>query len=134
MAGDMPVQVRKAVLLLWVSLGLSTLGMAADWGPIPAEDRSFEIQMIVMAIAVTVFQAGLIYFASRRRNWARILLLVLVLLGGITYVLMPVEDEPWWYWASVLGSLTLDGVAIYWLFSNGASGWYRARGATQGAL
>src|SRR5262245_445034 len=102
MAPHTPPQVRRAIYLLWLSLGLATLGVIAEWQPAALEDRSLALEIGLLMALMTLFQAALIYLASRRRNWARIVLLLVLFLGGITMVIFPGEGEPWWYWVSVL--------------------------------
>jgi hypothetical protein len=134
MASETPLQVSRAVRLLWLSLGLATLSTIAEWPLMTPEDRAFELWIGITVAVVTVLQAALIFFASRRRNWARISLLVVLLLGAATFVFFPGEDEPWWYWMSVVSSFVLDGIAIFWLFSGVAAEWFRVSESAEGAL
>jgi hypothetical protein len=120
-----PRQVTIAVALLWVSLvlGLPTWVLSASRDP----ETAFHPAFIVFMAIVFLLSAALNILIHRGRNWARILLLVLVVIAG-ALLLVPV-DEP--VPAGVLEntltavSLALDAVALYLLFTPPGASWYR---------
>jgi cell division protein FtsW (lipid II flippase) len=77
--GAKPPEVSRAVILLWVSLAVMPLRMAADWNTTKAVlDSTF----VVTVLATTIFLLSfLIWNISQGKNWARLVFLVLYLLG-----------------------------------------------------
>ena len=120
-----PSQVRKAVVLLWVSLILGILGTFVQWEPLGPDLEEIRVSMWgVMAFSIGA-PAVLIYFISRRQNWARILTLVLTIGGIAAYFLFPMDPpEPWTSLVMTEGVTVLDLVALYWLFSGAGAKWF----------
>jgi cell division protein FtsW (lipid II flippase) len=76
---DKPQEVSRAVILLWVSLAVMPIRTAADWSTVKAAFADFTVASIFfITIAVLAF---LIWKISQGKNWARLTLLVLYLLG-----------------------------------------------------
>ncbi len=76
---EKPQEVRKAVILLWVSLAVMPIRMAADWATTKAIlNDALALTVLVATIAVLSF---LIWQISRGKNGARLVFLVLYLLG-----------------------------------------------------
>jgi hypothetical protein len=69
----------------------------------------------------------LIQLAYRRRNWARITILALTLVGYGS-MFYPWSDEAD-YWAGIdlasFAFMPLDALAMYWLFSGAGAAWFR---------
>jgi hypothetical protein len=122
-APDAPARVRTAITLLWVSLAITWIQTLVD----DYLSKSFAIVLVVVVLAIY----GLVVFrASRRHNWARYVLLVWTIVGTVTYFATGWSvSDPWWDQISVLGSFTIEAVAIYMLFTGGVGQWYRARAA-----
>ncbi len=120
-----PRQVTIAVALLWVSLalGVPAWHLSASRDPETASHPAF----IVFTAIVLVLSVTLNVLIYRGRNWARILLLVLFVIAG-ALLLVPV-DEP--VPAGVLentlnaGTLVLEAVALYLLFTRPGASWFR---------
>jgi hypothetical protein len=76
---DKPQEVSRAVILLWVSLAVIPLRTAANWSTFKA------VLDDVMASSIFFLTAALLVFfiwkISQGKNWARIIFLVLYLLG-----------------------------------------------------
>ena len=126
----MPVQVRRAVILLWLTLLISIIAT-------PFSELS-ELESTVGNDAPAwlfwlFFVAGYgivaipIVFIARRHNWARIVLLLLTI-GTflVTIYFWPYADS-WWSLASDVGFLALDIVALYWLFTGSGAEWFIKR-------
>lgn len=76
---DKPQEVSRAVILLWVSLAIMPLRAAADWSTFKV---AIADAMVATIFFVTIaFLAFLMWQISQGKNWARITLLVLYLLG-----------------------------------------------------
>jgi hypothetical protein len=121
-----PTQVQRAIVLLWASFALGTLDAVLNWEPLDPTLGEFEVIMWAILVGSVLFAAVLIYFVSRRHNWARILLLVLTVIGLAMYVVYPPElsIEPVWSIVVTVGITVMDIVAIYWLFSGSGAKWY----------
>lgn len=119
-----PNQVRNAVALLYASLLLSTVEFFASgtW----AED-AFDWGMQVLFGIATVAYGYVIFLLSRRANWARILLLVLVAAStAATFAWPPdIEDDAWWSVLLVAAGAVADVVAMVWLFSGAGHAWFK---------
>jgi hypothetical protein len=116
------------VTLLWISTGISAfetiLGLVLDPPP-----RDFLGSFLVMLAAGYLIYACLIVYASRRKNWARIALLVLTV-ATVVLLFIPslqVPEDTLWSWASTIGILVLDALALYWLFVGVGGKWYSPR-------
>jgi len=77
-----------------------------------------------------------IYFASRRKNWGRVgLLLATVVAWSLWFVYPPiVADYQWWKWGITAGLAILELVALVLLFSGGGAAWFRHPEVAEGAL
>jgi hypothetical protein len=131
-----PTQVRNAFLLLWASLALITLeSIIALFVPgfIEVELRHLLWWSMAFSFVLATANAYFIYCASRRKNWARIVLLALFLLFqvliSVTRVMWPTElgDEDFWSAATTSAYFVMDAVALYWLFSGAGARWYAAK-------
>ena len=112
--------------MLWASFALGTLDTVLNWEPLDPTLGEFEVIMGAILVGSVLFEAVPIYFVSRRHNWARILSLVLTVIGLATYVVYPPElsIEPVWSIVVIVGITVMDVVAIYWLFSGCGAKWY----------
>ena len=112
--------------MLWASFALGTLDAALNWDPLDPTLGEFEVIMWALMVGAVLFTAVLIYFVSRRHNWARILLLVLTVIGLAMYMVYPPElsIEPVWSIFVTVGITVMDVIAIYWLFSGSGAKWY----------
>jgi surface polysaccharide O-acyltransferase-like enzyme len=124
---DEPTKVRNAVLLLWASLLLGTLGTFAAS---TSEDDIEWAGWVVFAIGYGV-NGYLIYKISKQKNWARIALLVLTVLAAaamlVAWAVWPevMGGDPWW--SDLLFGVTMiaDIVAMVWLFSDAGNAWFK---------
>ncbi len=92
-----------------------------------------EFDWVTPAVMAFFFAANgsLIHLASHRKNWARIVLLILTILSVVSLVLFLVvwptdlENDPWWSTLLTSASFVADLVAMTWLFSGPANKWFR---------
>jgi len=126
---DTPKQVRRAIYLLWASLVIGVLVVALDWEAIESDLGEFKTTMLVIFALSFAVPAMLVYFISRRHNWARILMLVLTLGGNALYIAWPIEGppEPWSSIVVTMGITVMDLAALYWLFSGSGAEWFSRR-------
>lgn len=127
---DTPPQVRQAITLLWITqlLVVVDAGLTLMFPePDMADETAF---LVVLFVVVLGLYATLITFAARRKNWARITLLVFAVINTGGYFLLPSEiPPPWWTEANVWLSTILEIVALYWLFSGAGARWYTNKAA-----
>jgi CDP-diglyceride synthetase len=125
-ASEAPHQVRNAVALLWASLALTTidavLSVAGNW---PEDDLEWGMWLFY-AIA-TAANGYLIFSASRRKNWARIVLLIITAFVTALALIWPpeIETDPWWSILLMAVSTIADIVAMIWLFSGTGRSWFK---------
>lgn len=88
---DTPPQVRQAIILLWVSQILVVIDAGLTL-MFPEPDTAGETGFLVIVFLVFLgLYATLITFAARRKNWARITLLVIAVINTAGYLLLPSE-------------------------------------------
>ena len=128
---DSPTQITKAFILLWLSFGISLLeGLATQVVSASADDDLGALAWVI-SVAVFAVSAYFIYCASRRRNWARIVLLVLTFVAVAAYLVWPPlwSEDPWWSTALFCVSAIMDTVALFWLFTGEGAKWYAVQRA-----
>ena len=128
---DAPAQVKTAITLLWLSLLISIVDALVTVIP---EEKDIRVALSVIVAATFVLWGLLIHFTSRRRNWARILLLTLTVLGLALYFVWP-EDlllAPWWSLAATAIYTVLDVAALIMLFSGPGAEWFRGQATKVG--
>ncbi len=82
-----PRQVLLAVELIWVSAAVGAIASLLHWTPIPAE-----MTPALWVVGMLIGCAILAWFTRKLligRNWARITLLVLTVLGVVLFLVMP---------------------------------------------
>jgi len=123
---EMPAQVRKAVVLLWLSLLIAFVITPfevdlADWKEEPwwLPWALFGGGFLVAALPIV--------FVARRHNCARIVLLLLTLATIASMIWLWNFVESWWTVVSDVGFIALDVVALYWLFTGAGAAWFSKR-------
>ena len=86
----MPVEIRRAVGVLWLSLLLNFVAMVADWRHVSRYGSGFTLFVQIVPI---IFLALLIWKISQGRSWARITWLLLFAGGGLITVLFTVYSR-----------------------------------------
>ena len=123
--GVRPIQVARAVQMLWITLGLGVINTALQWQFLTA---SIPVEI---ALLTQLFTFGLLAWftvkISAGRNWARITFLVMSLIGvpailihmPATFVRAPA--------AGIIGTIQflLQCYAIYLIFSEPGRRWFR---------
>jgi peptidoglycan/LPS O-acetylase OafA/YrhL len=123
---DKPSQVRRAVILLWISLAIGVAESVLNPG-LHAQD-DLPISILVMGGTYAI-NALLIHLVSRGRNWARIVLLLLTFAGLSMYMVFPGEvfTGPWWSVTLTGLGIVLDVTALAMLFTGKGAKWYSSR-------
>ena len=125
---DAPNEVKTAILLSWIVFALDTANNVYSHIQISTEtdDSLFRSILAVVTLATVVISAAFIFFAARRRNWARLGLLVWTLGSwGLWFFWPPVfVDYSWWEWLASGVLVVLELVALVLLFFGKGSKWY----------
>ena len=125
---DAPNEVKIAILLSWIALALDTANNIYSHIQISTEtdDSLFRSILAVVTLATVVITAGFIFFAARRRNWARLCLLVWTLGSwGLWFFWPPAfADYSWWEWLASGVLVLLELVALVLLFFGKGGKWY----------
>jgi hypothetical protein len=135
---DAPGQVKTAIAVSWVVF-LADTGDAVWKIALDQEARTDSLFLAVW-LGVTVLSAAitaaLIWYASRRRNWARIAFLVWTLAYWMYWVVWPpeIESYPWWKWAITASLMASQAVALVLLFTRRSGNWYYTKSGAAGAL
>jgi hypothetical protein len=128
---DAPNEVRIAILLSWSALALDTAINVYTPIQISTEidDPLFRSVLALAILATVAIAAAFIFFAARRRNWARVSLLVWTFGSwGLWFFWPPVfADYSWWEWLSFAVILLLELVALVLLFSGKGGRWYSSK-------
>ena len=118
---DAPPRARTAIILLWVSI-LLTLTQTIVYDLLSGSFATGAVAVVLAIYGLVIFRA------SRRHNWARYVLLVWTVLGLAFYLSSFHSDaQPWWDSVLDIASFAIEIVAIYMLFTNAASQWYRPK-------
>ena len=123
------------MVLLWASFLIGLAVTVADefWTntDIPELQQMPEMKWFLwIGIPITYgFFFALIYFISKRKNWARIVLAVFELVGIVAVAWMWSEgyesDVSW----GETGLMMLDLLALYWLFTGAGARWFKEKPA-----
>lgn len=126
-----PTRVRRAFVFLWVSFAIAlSEAIASEVIAALAGEEVFALMWAFLALA---FGAGayFIYSASLRKNWARLILLAITtmsVLGNVVWASDWIE-QPWWSATTFVVCVVMELVALYWLFTEEGTQWYRAQAA-----
>ncbi|MEW5914687.1 MAG: hypothetical protein AB1814_19185 [Thermodesulfobacteriota bacterium] len=119
-----PAKVGTATVLLYLSMALGLLRGFWEW---PANKEMGLLVYLIVAVVLAVFVL-FVYLAGRGANWARIVLLVLFLIG-LPFALMSLPHKLTVHPIPALveiGQIGLQVIAFALLFSPGVNAWYRA--------
>jgi hypothetical protein len=123
----MPAQVKRAAVLLWTSLSIAIC--RSVYLLVEKPPRSIAVTLGILALMSFIYGlCGVVIGAIRRgRNWARVLLLVMIIAGCALAAVRPAR-----YFAGGAADIivfivqsALQITAICLAFSQSASSWYR---------
>jgi hypothetical protein len=116
--------VNRALALLWIALAGMVVSVAMSYRELNGDE--FFAGFVFIALVLLALNAALIWLVGRRRNWARITMLVLVLAAlallvpGDWHGKSSLEDELI-AWATSL----MEVFAMYLLFTGDSVAWFR---------
>ena len=127
-----PTQIRNAFLLLWASFAISLIDSVFTlFVPGFSEEELGFFRWLMFPLFFVGFAASayVIYCASRRKKWARVVLLLLTMFAGVLLFAWPSDwdNEACWSTLVTTGCLIMDTVAVIWLFSGEGAKWFSAQ-------
>jgi hypothetical protein len=127
---DRPIQVTRAVALLWLALAIGTLGaIPAYVEPLPPDSEVPAWSLWLLLGFATGLWAILTYLISRRHNWARITTLIFTIfsVGGYVFAISDREflfSQPPYSIAIEILTALMTLVALFWLFTGRGAAWF----------
>jgi FtsH-binding integral membrane protein len=124
---EKPIEVTRAVQLLYASLGIGIVKVVFDFARLSSEISL----MFILFVMILTF--GLLFFfiwkISDGRNWARIVFLILFLLGLPISIPIYLEEIGRNLFLATLTSIQIiiQIVAIYLMFMKKSNPWFRVR-------
>lgn len=120
-----PNRVRNAVALLWVSLALGLL--VSVIAPAPATSAASPVLVYSIILITTLLLAFLVYKIGQGRNWARIIFVVMTVIGLVPYMsaLSEIFNRSALGGAISTAQTIMQVVAIYFLLSKPGALWFR---------
>jgi len=121
---EKPAQVRRAVTMLWLSLGLGVANLLIEPRLLGEEEGWMSLLMAGVSFAIV---AGLTAGISAGYNWARIVFLILFVIGFIPYLFILREMVALSAVAGVLSVVqeVLQFGALFLVFTKPGSLWFR---------
>ncbi len=125
---DAPREVKTAILLSWMVLALDSINNI--YAHIERLDQidGFLFRFILTAVTLATISitALFIFFASRRRNWARRALLIWTFGSWTLWFFWPpvIADYSWWKWLASGLLVSLELIALVLLFFGKGRQWY----------
>jgi len=125
---NMPGEVKIAILLSWVVLAIKAsddfFRVYIDSDP----GASFRIILFLVTLASNSVVGSFIFFASRRKNWARIALLLSTLVAWSLWLIYPQSHYNYALWKLLLATAlaVCELITLVLLFRLRATLWYRS--------
>lgn len=127
--GPPPRSVVHAVWLLWTSLAVGLVELALSMNPLrepaqlPAETHMTAFGVFASIVAIGTAYLWIVHHVRKGRNWARVTVLVLVVLGVIDTLTGRRSAQPLPFMLN-LAEILLDVAALTLLFREPASHWF----------
>jgi hypothetical protein len=115
------------VILLGLSLIAGFIASAGEMASGLAEEPELEWPLLGMYFGTFVLLGIPIYFVWRRRNWARIVLLLLTIAGVAATFWFPPEGASFSEWSVEIALTGAELLALYWLFTGPGAAWFSKR-------
>jgi CDP-diglyceride synthetase len=123
----MPAEVKIAILLAWAVLAVKAADgfykVYLDSDP----NATFKAIWFLVTLASTTAVGLFIFFASKRRNWARIALLLSTLVAWSLWLVYPQSPSDYavWKWFVAAALAACELLTLVFLFRSRAAQWYR---------
>jgi hypothetical protein len=123
-----PREVKLAILLSWIVLILDTgnTSYIHIMQSTPSDGVVYRVALVGITLANFVIVAMSIFFASRRHNWARILLLALTLGSWALWFIYPLAIADYSFWKVLVAVMLVlaELIALVLLFFGKGGQWY----------
>lgn len=125
---DAPSEVKAAITLAWVVLLIDAI--LNLWQIVLDVDVRGELWFLLFLTAIALASYALtglfIFYASRRRNWARIAFLIWTVASWSLWYFFPQEISafPWWEWFASGSLVAMEVCVLILLFRSQANSWY----------
>jgi hypothetical protein len=124
---ERPLSVKRGILLLWISFAFGLLN--TGWGfYTEPQDAVWTIVLLVVAIAIFGLCALVIRKISQRRNWARVLYLILAIISYsiLIYSYLSLEDAQTDIIVTLLETAAMftDIAGVALIFTPSANRWF----------
>jgi len=121
------VALKKPATLMWISIALGPVVLVLDWKYLVSMTPASSL--IITEVIVIALGAWLTYKMARGRNWSRIAILVLTILGLSIYVTALVYTFLRTPFIGVINSvqLVMQATAIYMMFTEPGDSEFRRR-------
>jgi hypothetical protein len=135
MMPEIPVSVSRAILMLWISLAVGPVRAILDYSRLSASlanlSMSPEVFLVLTWAIVLLVYVFLVLKIRRGRNWARIIFLVLFILGLFSGVKEVAIGFRYGLVSPILGALQvlLQGAALVLLFIPDSRDYFRKKEA-----
>lgn len=125
---DAPCEVKAAITLAWVVLLIDAI--LNLWQIVLDVDVRGELWFLLFLTAIALASYALtglfIFYASRRRNWARIAFLIWTVASWSLWYFFPQEISafPCWEWFASGSLVAMEVCVLILLFRSQANSWY----------
>jgi hypothetical protein len=122
-----PVAIRRAIGLLWASLAIGVVKTPLDWVYLTSRaSGAFNAFVIIVTFAIMVF---FIWKIGQGKNWARIVFLVLFLLGIVPFFFIVRSEFARSPASGILSTVQsgLQAVGFFLVFTSPGKEWFQPR-------
>ena len=121
-----PSRVNRALVLLWVALVVGCISVSASL-PAFRDETNFVVFVVSGSLVLLLANAVLILLIGRRHDWARIVMLVVVLLSLFATLPFDLPSDALGILAATTDwfSRILELIAMYLLFTRDSPAWFR---------
>src|SRR2546425_7152733 len=120
-----PVAIRRAIGLFWGSLAIGVVKTPLDWAYLTSR-ASTAFNAFIVTFAMSAF---FIWKIGQGKNWARIVLLVLFLLGIVPYIFIVRSEFARSLASGILSTVQagLQAVGFFLVFTSPGKEWFQPR-------
>ena len=122
-----PLAVRRAIILLWASWAIGIPKTLLDWAQLTSRTSGvFNAFVIISTLAIVAF---FIWKIGQGKNWARIVFLVMSLLGVVPFLFVVRSEFARSPASGLLSTVQcgIQAIAFLLLFTSPGKEWFRAR-------
>jgi hypothetical protein len=124
---EAPPVLRRAMGVFYVALALGLVRSILDWAAVVRDQGGIPFLMFVLLVSVLVIELFFVLQVARGRHWARVMYLVLFLMGAPYNAGALIRTFGHAPYSAAVGALqlALQGLFVAMLFSRAAGRWFR---------